>query len=104
MSLETSNSCGNLETSEINNLKVNDIINNITINEIVDNDFMDKDVSELVAGDFYLFHVSEGDTPEDTVTYFYKDGVVFYSSVSDVGEVIKVSYTKGSLQEFVDNI
>ena len=91
MSLETSNSCGKL-------------VDNITVNEIVDNQFMDKDVSELVNGDFYLFHVTEGDTPEDTVTYFYKDGVVFYSSIGDVGEVIKVVYRKGSLQEFVDNI
>lgn len=79
------------------NTAVNEIIDNITINEIVDNDFMDKDVSELVKGDFYLFHVV-GD-----VTYFYKDGVVLYSSIGDAGEVIKVVYRKGSLQEFVDS-
>lgn len=95
MSLETSNSCGNVETSKIT---VNEIIDNITINEIIDNTFMDKDVSELVKGDFYLFHVV-GD-----VTYFYKDGVVFYSSVVDDSEVVRVKYTKGSLQEFVDNL
>lgn len=70
----------------------------LEVNEIVDNTFMDKDVSELVKGDFYLFHVA-GD-----VMYFYKDGVVFYSSVVDESKVTRVEYNKGSLQEFVDGL
>lgn len=95
MSLEV----GKLETGNyFDNLTVNEIVDNITINEIIDNTFIDKDVSELVKGDFYLFHVV-GD-----VVYFYKDGVVFYSSVVDDSEVVRVQYTKGSLQEFVDYI
>ena len=40
----------------------------IDCNLIVDDDFMNKDVSELVQGDFYLFCV------KDNKTYMYKDG------------------------------
>lgn len=71
------------------------------INEIIDDEFMDKDVSELVKGDFYLFHVEQ---LEDTFkTYFWKDGVLFCCSCS--GEVlVKLEYTKGKLQEYVDNL
>ena len=42
----------------------------IDCNLIVDDDFMNKDVSELVQGDFYLFCV------KDNKTYLYKDGRV----------------------------
>lgn len=87
-----------LEVDDININKVN----NLTINEIVDNNFMDKDVSELVKGDFYLFHLS--DTSEGVVTYFYRDGLVFYSCVDDDSKVTKVVYRKGTLQEFVDSL
>ena len=79
-------------------LETSKLIENLDVNEIIDNEFMDKGVSELVKGDFYLFHIV-GD-----VMYFYKDGVVFYSSVEDDSKVTRVKYTKGSLQEFVDKL
>lgn len=34
----------------------------IDCNLIVDDDFMNKDVSELVSGDFYLFHFKDNKT------------------------------------------
>lgn len=71
------------------------------INEIIDNEFMTKDVSELVKGDYYLFHVErDGDNYK---AYFWKDGVLLCSS--GCGEVlVKLEYTQGSLQEYVDNL
>lgn len=71
------------------------------INEIIDDEFMTKDVSELVKGDYYLFHVEQdGDNHK---AYFWKDGVLLCCSCS--GEVLlKLKYTQGSLQEYVDNL
>lgn len=71
------------------------------INEIIDNEFMTKDVAELVKGDYYLFHVEQdGDNYK---VYFWKDGVLLCSS--GCGEVlVKLEYTQGSLQEYVDNL
>lgn len=71
------------------------------INEIIDNEFMTKDVSELVKGDYYLFHVEQdGDNYK---AYFWKDGVLLCSS--GCGEVLSsLEYTKGTLQEYVDNL
>ena len=73
----------------------------LEINEIIDNDFLNKDVSKLVEGDYYLFHVEhiEG----CTYNYFYKDGIVFigsfhYESDTD-GMVEKFEYTKGTLED-----
>ena len=61
----------------------------IDCNLIVDDDFMNKDVSELVSGDFYLFHV------KDNKTYLDSCGAEsFYS----------VEYSKGTLQEYVDSL
>ena len=71
------------------------------INEIIDNDFMTKDVSELVKGDYYLFHVEQdGDNYK---AYFWKDGVLFCSN-SDDSSLLTNEYTKGTLQEYVDNL
>lgn len=70
------------------------------INEIIDNEFMTKDVSELVKGDYYLFHVEQdGDNYK---AYFWKDGVLFCSDCG--GLFFSLEYTKGSLQDFVDNL
>lgn len=71
------------------------------INEIIDNEFMTKDVSELVKGDYYLFHVEQdGDNYQ---VYFWKDGVLLCSS--GCGAVLSsLEYTKGTLQEYVDNL
>lgn len=72
----------------------------IECNLIVDDDFMNKDVSELVQGDFYLFHV------KDNKTYLYKDGhigVEYFDSCS--AEIFNsVEYSKGTLQEYVDSL
>lgn len=72
----------------------------IECNLIVDDDFMNKDVSELVSGDFYLFHV------KDNKTYLYKDGHIgvayFYNCVAE--SFYSVEYSNGTLQEYVDNL
>lgn len=72
----------------------------IECNLIVDDDFMNKDVSELVSGDFYLFHV------KNNKTYLYKDGYIgvayFDSCVAESFNYVE--YSKGTLQEYVDNL
>ena len=73
----------------------------IDINEIIDNDFMTKDVSELVKGDYYLFHVEQDG--DNFKSYFWKDGVLFYGN-SDGISLITHEYTKGTLQEYVDKL
>lgn len=72
----------------------------IECNLIVDDDFMNKDVSELLQGDFYLFHV------KDNKTYLYKDGhigVAYFDNC--VAESFnRVEYSKGTLQEYVNSL
>ena len=72
----------------------------IDCNLIVDDDFMNKDVSELVQWDFYLFHV------KDNKTYLYKDGHigVAYFDTKENAEYYSATYTEGTLQEYVDNL
>ena len=62
--------------------------------------YMNKDVSELVQGDFYLFHV------KDNKTYLYKDGHigVAYLDSCDEESFYSAEYSKGTLQEYVDNL
>lgn len=69
-------------------------------NLIVDDDFMNKDVSDLVSGDFYLFHV------KDNKTYLYKDGYIGVAYLDSYGEesFYSTEYSKGTLQEYVDNL
>ena len=72
----------------------------IECNLIVDDDFMNKDVSELVQGDFYLFCV------KDNKTYLYKDGrvgVVYFDTKGKEG-YYSANYTEGTLQEYVDSL
>ena len=72
----------------------------IDCNLIVDDDFMNKDVSELVQEDFYLFCV------KDNKTYLYKDGYIGVAYFDSCGEesFYSVEYSKGTLQEYVDNL
>ena len=73
---------------------------NLECNLIVDDDFMNKDMSELVQGDFYLFCV------KDNKTYLYKDGhigVAYFDSCG-VESFYSVEYGKGTLQEYVDSL
>lgn len=72
------------------------------INEIIDDEFMTKDVSELVKGDYYLFHV-EQDGDNSFKSYFWKDGVLFCGN-GDGNLLITHKYTKGTLQEYVDKL
>lgn len=67
---------------------------------IVDDDFMNKDVSELVQGDFYLFCV------KDNKTYLYRDGRVGVAHLDSCGaeSYYSVEYSKGALQEYVDSL
>ena len=72
----------------------------IECNLIVDDDFMNKDVSELVQGDFYLFFV------KDNKTYLYKDGHIGVAYFDSCGaeSFYSVEYRTGTLQEYVDNL
>ena len=72
----------------------------IGCNLIVDDDFMNKDVSELVQEDFYLFCV------KDNKTYLYKDGHIGVAYFASCGaeSYNSVEYSKGTLQEYVDNL
>ena len=67
---------------------------------IEDNDFLNTDVSELVDGDYYLFHLT------NDKMYIYKDDVVCVSGINLQQEEYhcRVPYTSGTLQEFVDNL
>lgn len=75
------------------------------VNLIEDDNFLNKDVSELVVDDFYLFDMQ--DTPDGVKLYFYKDGIVFvslHSNIDDTSIVDKFEYTIGSLQELVEKL
>ena len=80
---------------------------------IEDNDFLNTDVSELVDGDYYLFHLTNDEM------YIYKDGVVCINNIDLQKEesyycvvcinnidlqkeesYYCVPYTNGTLQEF----
>lgn len=73
---------------------------NIDCNLIVDDDFMNKDVSELITEDYYLFH-NNGNK-----TWLYKDGVVVEARIGVNGDesAFGVPYTSGTLQEYVDSL
>lgn len=77
---------------------MNDNTERVTI--IEDNDFMNTDVSELVEGDYYLFHLT------NDMIYIYKDGVIGVSSIDLQQEEYhcRVPYTSGTLQEFVNGL
>ena len=72
----------------------------IECNLIVDDGFMNKDVSELVQEDFYLFCV------KDSKTYLYKDGYIGVAYFDGCGaeSFNSVEYRTGTLQEYVDNL
>ena len=75
------------------------------VNLIVDDNFINKDVSELIVEDYYLFDVQ--DTSNGVKLYLYKDGIVFvsvYNDLDDVSIVNKFEYTSGSLQELVESL
>ena len=72
---------------------------------IEDDNFLNKDVSELIVDDYYLFDVQ--DTSKGVKLYFYKDGIVFvsvYNDSDDVSIINKFEYTSGSLQELVEKL
>ena len=72
----------------------------IDCNLIVDDDFMNKDVSELVQGDFYFSVL------KTIKTYLYKDGYIGVAYLDSCGaeSFYSVEYSKGTLQEYVDNL
>lgn len=75
------------------------------VNLIEDDIFLNKDVSELVVGDYYLFDMQ--DTDNGVKLYFYKDGIVFvnlHTEVDDCNIIDKFVYTSGSLQELVEKV
>ena len=79
---------------------------------IEDDNFLNKDVSELIVEDYYLFDMQ--DTPNGAKLYFYKDGIVFvnvftningvYTNSDAVSIINKFEYTSGSLQELVEKL
>ena len=73
------------------------------VNLIEDDNFLNKDVSELLVDDYYLFDMQ--DTPNGVKLYFYKDGIVFvslYSNIDETSIIDKFEYTSGSLQELAE--
>ena len=75
------------------------------VNLIEDDNFLNKDVSELIVEDYYLFDMQ--DTPSGVKLYFYKDGIVFvsdYTTSDDAIIIDKFEYTSGSLQELVEKL
>ena len=75
------------------------------VNLIDDDNFLNKDVSELIVEDYYLFDVQ--DTSTGVKLYFYKDGIVFvsvYTDSDDISIINKFEYTSGSLQELVEKL
>ena len=67
---------------------------------IEDNDFLNTDVSELVEGDYYLFHLT------NDKMYIYKDGVIGVECIDLQKEepYYRVPYTNGTLQEFIEGL
>ena len=77
----------------------------LDVNLIEDDIFLNKDVSELVVDDYYLFHIK--DWNDSCWMYFYKDGIVFvslYSNTDETSIIDKFEYTSGSLQELVEKL
>lgn len=74
---------------------MNDNTERVTI--IEDNDFMNTDVSELVEGDYYLFHLT------NDKMYIYKDGVIGIDLQQEEFHY-RVPYTSGTLQEFIEGL
>lgn len=75
------------------------------VNLIEDDNFLNKDVSELVVDDYYLFDMQNTDNV--VKLYFYKDGIVFvslYSNIDETSIIDKFEYTSGSLQELVEKL
>ena len=67
---------------------------------IEDNDFLNTDVSELVDGDYYLFHLT------NDKMYIYKDDVVCVNNIDLQKEesYYRVPYANGTLQEFIEGL
>ena len=67
---------------------------------VEDNDFLSTNVSELVKGDYYLFHLT------NDKMYIYKDGVVCVNSIDLKNEepYYRVPYTNGTLQDFIKGL
>ena len=67
---------------------------------IEDNDFLNTDVSELVKGDYYLFHIT------NDKMYIYKDDCVCVNNIDLQKEesYYRVPYTTGTLQEFIEGL
>ena len=55
------------------------------VNLIEDDNFINKDVSELIVEDYYLFDMQ--DTPNGVKLYFYKDGIVFVNVFTNINGV-----------------
>ena len=72
----------------------------IDCNLIVDDDFMNKDVSELITEDYYLFHTN------GNKIWLYKDGHigVAYFNTCGAESFYSVEYSNGTLQEYVDSV
>ena len=70
------------------------------VNIIEDNDFLDTQVTELVFGDYYLFHLT------NDKMYIYKDGVIVVHDLGfdDSKPYSAFEYTKGTLREFVNSL
>ena len=67
---------------------------------VEDNDFLSTNVSELVKGDYYLFHLI------NDKMYIYQDGVICVNHIDLQKEesCYRIPYTNGTLQEFIEGL
>ena len=71
----------------------------VDVNLIEDNGFLDKDVSELVLFDFYLFHINfDEDNP---LMYYWYNNNVLIMSVKNQDIYKKEEYSAGTLRDFI---
>jgi len=71
------------------------------VNLIEDDYFLDKDVSTLVIGDLYLFHIDE-----NYAVYFYKDGVIWSGKYDENNFELytRIKYNSGTLNMYIETL
>lgn len=71
------------------------------VNLIEDDYFLDKDVSTLVTGDFYLFHIDKND-----VVYFYKDDAIWSGKYDENNFELytRIKYNSGTLNMYIETL
>ena len=74
----------------------------VDVNVIEDNDFLDKDVSELLSYDFYLFHINFNE--DNPLMYYWYNNIVLTVSVKTQDIVKKEEYSTGTLRDLLTKL